>query len=105
MTQKIDFESQTLAIFRSLDLERVMISQNIFLWKSAIVHSIKLPFDAEVAKKNLKCYLLYIAQSKVYANFFSYLSFPLFLQVDAERMDFETPGDADTLELVSPLFI
>ena len=38
-------------------------------------------------------------------TFFSYLTFPLFLQVDAERMDFETPGDADTLELVSPLLI
>ena len=27
------------------------------------------------------------------------------LQVDAERMEFQTPGDADTLELISPLFI
>ena len=33
--------------FRSLDLERVLIYQNFFLWKSAIFHSIKLPFDAK----------------------------------------------------------
>ena len=39
--------------FRSLDLERVLIYQNFFLWKSAIFHSIKLPFDAEVAEKFL----------------------------------------------------
>ena len=32
------------------------------------------------------------------------LNFFIF-QVDEERMEFETPGDADTLELVSPLFI
>ena len=29
-----------------------------FLWKSVIFHSIKLPFDAKVAGKNLKCYLV-----------------------------------------------
>ena len=39
--------------FRSLDLERVLIYQKNFLWKSAIFHSIKLPFDAEVAEKIL----------------------------------------------------
>ena len=31
---------------------------NSFLWKSAIYHSIKLPFDAQVAEKKLKCYLI-----------------------------------------------
>ena len=40
-----------MPIFRSLDLERMLIYQK--LWKSAIYHSIKLPFDAEVAKKFL----------------------------------------------------
>ena len=39
--------------FRSLDLERVLIYQNFFLWKSAIFHSIKLPFDVQAAEKIL----------------------------------------------------
>ena len=43
--------------FRLLDLEQMLIWQ-FFLWKSAIHHSIWLPFDAEVAEKNLKCYLV-----------------------------------------------
>ena len=47
-----------IGIFRLLDLERTLIYQKKNLWKSAIFHSIKLPFDAEVAKKLLKCYLL-----------------------------------------------
>ena len=33
-------------------------NKNFSLWKSAIYHSIKLPFDAKVAEKSLKCYLL-----------------------------------------------
>ena len=58
MTEKIDFESQKLAIFdpglfRSLDLERVLIYQKFFLWKSAIFHSIKLPFVAKADEKFL----------------------------------------------------
>ena len=36
-----------IGIFRSLDLERTLIWQKSFLWKSAIFYSI-LPFDAEV---------------------------------------------------------
>ena len=31
----------------------MLIYQKIFLWKSAIFYSIKLPFDAEVAEKIL----------------------------------------------------
>ena len=42
-----------IGIFWSLDLERMLIWQNYFLWKSAIFHSIKLPFDAEVDEKFL----------------------------------------------------
>ena len=42
-----------MPIFWSLDLERMLIYQKIFFWKSAIYHSIKLPFDAEVAEKFL----------------------------------------------------
>ena len=42
-----------MLIFWSLDLERMLIWQKKILWKSAIYHSIKLPFDAEVAKKIL----------------------------------------------------
>jgi len=41
-----------MLIFWSLDLEQMLIWQ-FFLWKSAIYHSIKLPFDAEVAEKIL----------------------------------------------------
>ena len=37
---------------------------NFFLCKSAIFHPIELPFDVEVAEKNLKCYLLPNKQSR-----------------------------------------
>ena len=41
-------------IFESLDLERMLIYQNFFfLWKSAILHSIKVPFDVQAAEKIL----------------------------------------------------
>ena len=39
-------------IFWMLDLERMLIWQ-IFFWKSAIFHSIKLPFDVQSAEKIL----------------------------------------------------
>ena len=42
-----------MPIFRSLDLERMLIYQKNFLWKSAILHSIKLPFDVQAAEKIL----------------------------------------------------
>ena len=42
-----------MLIFRSLDLERMLIYQKIFLWKSAIFHLIKLPFDVQAAEKIL----------------------------------------------------
>ena len=42
-----------MPIFRSLDLERMLIYQEIFLWKGAILHSIKLPFDVQAAEKIL----------------------------------------------------
>ena len=42
-----------MPIFRSLDLERMLIYQDFFLWKSAILHSIKLPFDVHAAEKIL----------------------------------------------------
>ena len=52
-----------IGIFWSLDLERMLIWQKTFLWKSAIFHSIKLPFDAEVDEKFLNViYLLFISQ-------------------------------------------
>ena len=40
-----------MPIFQLLDLELMLIYQNFCLWKSAIYHSIKLPFFEEVAKK------------------------------------------------------
>ena len=43
-----------IVTFRFVDLERRLIWQKNILWKSAIFHSIKLPFDAEVAEKILK---------------------------------------------------
>ena len=52
-----------MPIFRSLDLERRLIWQKSFLWKSAIFHSIKLPFDAEVDEKFLN--VIYCLCSKV----------------------------------------
>ena len=45
-----------IGIFRALDLDRMLIWQ-IFLWKSAIYHSIKIQFDAEVAEKILNVIL------------------------------------------------
>ena len=42
-----------MPIFRSLDLERMLIYQENFLWKSAILHSIKLPFDVQAAEQML----------------------------------------------------
>ena len=48
--------NKIMLMFRSLDLDVDLTK--IFFWKSAIYHSIKLPFDAKVAEKNLKYYLL-----------------------------------------------
>ena len=47
-----------IGIFWSLDLEGKLIYKKN-LWKSAIFHSSKLPFDAEVAEKllNVICYI------------------------------------------------
>ena len=42
-----------ISIFQSPPAKRMLICQKKFLWKSAIFHSIKLPFDAEVAEKIL----------------------------------------------------
>ena len=42
-----------MLIFQLLDLDRMLIWQFFFLWKSAIYHSIKLPFDAQVIQKIL----------------------------------------------------
>ena len=42
-----------MPFFQSLDLDRMLIYQEIFLWKSAILHSIKLPFDVQAAEKIL----------------------------------------------------
>ena len=42
-----------MPIFRSLDLERMLIYQEFFFWKSAILHSIKLPFDVQATEKIL----------------------------------------------------
>ena len=39
-----------MPIFQSLDLERMLIYQEMFLWKSATLHSIKLPFDVQAAE-------------------------------------------------------
>ena len=42
-----------MPIFRSLDLEQMLLYQEFFFWKSAILHSIKLPFDVQSAEKIL----------------------------------------------------
>ena len=53
-----------MLIFWSPDLERMLIWQKNFLWKSAILHSINLPFDAQVAAKilNIIYCLLYCSK-------------------------------------------
>ena len=61
--------TKNMLIFRSLDLERMLIRQFIFLWKSAFYHSIKLPFDAEVAEKILNA--IYCKSRKVWFIFIS----------------------------------
>ena len=50
---KIDFESQKSGFFNRHLPNVCWSAKKIFLWKSAIFHSIKLPFDAEVAEKIL----------------------------------------------------
>ena len=47
------FVTKIMPIFQSPPAKRTLICQIFFLWKSAIFHSIKLPFDAEVAEKIL----------------------------------------------------
>ena len=42
-----------MPIFRSLNLERMLVYQEIFLWKRAILHSIKLQFDVQAVEKIL----------------------------------------------------
>ena len=42
-----------MPIFQSLDLEQMLIYQICFLWKSALFHSINLPFDVQAAEKIL----------------------------------------------------
>ena len=42
-----------MLIFWSIDLERMLIWQKNILWKSAIFHSINLPFDVQAAEKIL----------------------------------------------------
>ena len=42
-----------IGTFQSLDLECMLIYQKTFRGKSIIYHSIKLPFDVEVAEKFL----------------------------------------------------
>ena len=65
-----------MPIFRLFDLERMLIYQIFFLWKSAIFHSIKLPFDVQAAEKNLTCYLVFIILQlllRIFLTFFGFL--------------------------------
>ena len=47
------FVTKIMPIFQSPPAKRTLICQKINLWKSAIFHSIKPPFDAKVAEKFL----------------------------------------------------
>ena len=47
------FVTKIMPIFQSPPAKRTSICQKKKLWKSAIFHSVKLPLDAEVAKKFL----------------------------------------------------
>ena len=57
-----------IGIFWSLDFERKLIWQIFFLWKNAIFHTIKLPFDAEIDEKFLN--VIYYILTK-YVVFYS----------------------------------
>ena len=63
-----------IRIFQSPPAKRTLICQKKFLWKSAIFHSIKLPFDAEVAEKILNgiywiCSPYVFTDSRYHINF------------------------------------
>ena len=47
------FAFKIMPIFQSPPAKGTLICHKFFLWKSAIFHSIKPPFDAEVAEKFL----------------------------------------------------
>ena len=47
------FVTKIMPIFQSPPAKRTLFCQTYFLWKSAIFHSIKLPFDTEVDEKFL----------------------------------------------------
>ena len=57
-----------MPIFRSLDLEQMLIYQEFFLWKSAILHSIKLPFDVQAAEKILHVIYYVSTESAIYVK-------------------------------------
>ena len=59
-----------IRIFQSPPAKRTLICQKKFLWKSAIFHSIKLPFDAEVAEKILNGIYCWMAPLQSFAPFF-----------------------------------
>ena len=62
LTLKVRNWHFSVAWFRAeVDLPKIF-----FLWKSAIFHSSKLPFDAEVAEKNLKSYLVYNTSIRIF---------------------------------------
>ena len=48
-----DFKSQKLSFFDSLIESRGWSDKKFVLWKSAIFHSINLPFDEQFAEKIL----------------------------------------------------
>ena len=59
LTQKIEFESQNFAILTARFQIGRWSAKDLLQWESAIYHSIKLGFEGQVAKKNLKWYLIY----------------------------------------------
>ena len=65
-----------MPIFRSLDLERMLIYQKICFMKSAIFHSIKLPFDVQAAEKIL--YVIYYSACDLIRLLFNNQSQPVF---------------------------
>ena len=49
-----------MPIFRSLDLEQMLIYQKICFMKKCYFSLNKLPFDVQATEKNLTCYLIFI---------------------------------------------
>ena len=87
-----------------IDTLTVHTTKNIFLWKSAIFHSIKLPFDAEVAEKILN--VIYCIRFNTFLSFIPNLSITPICATDKistyKELDFnKLQSGAQRIELIT----